>query len=159
MATRGIEGVETRMIGREAEFDRLKLAYTSLLGEGGVQVVTVVGEAGVGKSRLIYEFENWVEVRPEQVYYFKGRATANRRTVALGLFRDLFAFRFGILESDAAAVALDKFRDGIMTARGLDGERLSEAQADIIGHWLGFDFSDSTAVANLLGSPQFGATA
>jgi predicted ATPase/class 3 adenylate cyclase len=159
MATRGIEGVETRMIGREAEFGRLKAAFTSLIGEGATQVVTVIGEAGVGKSRLVYEFENWVEVRPERVYYFKGRATANRRTVALGLFRDLFAFRFGILESDAAAVALDKFRDGIMTARGPDGERLSEAQADIIGHWLGFDFSDSPSVANLLGSPQFGATA
>lgn len=159
MATRGIEGVETRMIGREVEFDRLKAAYTSLIGEGGTQVVTVVGEAGVGKSRLIYEFENWVEVQPERVYYYKGRATANRRTVALGLFRDLFAFRFGILESDATAVALDKFRDGIMTAYGPDDERLSEGQADIIGHWLGFDFSYSPSVANLLGSPQFGATA
>ena len=159
MATRGVEGVETRMIGREAEFDCLKAAFTSLMGEGGTQVVTVIGEAGVGKSRLVYEFENWVEMRPERVYYFKGRATANRRTVALGLFRDLFAFRFGILESDAAAVALDKFRDGIMAARGPDSERLSEAQADIIGHWLGFDFSDSPSVANLLGSPQFGATA
>jgi class 3 adenylate cyclase/tetratricopeptide (TPR) repeat protein len=159
MATRGVEGVETRMIGREAEFDRLKAAYASLIGEGGTQVVTIIGEAGVGKSRLVYEFENWVEVRPERVYYFKGRATANRRAVALGLFRDLFVFRFGILESDAAAVALEKFRNGIMTARGPGGERLSEAQADIIGHWLGFDFSDSPSVANLLGSPQFDATA
>jgi class 3 adenylate cyclase/tetratricopeptide (TPR) repeat protein len=159
MVTRGVEGVETRMIGREAEFDRLKAAYTLLLSEGGTQVVTIIGEAGVGKSRLVYEFENWVEVRPERVYYFKGRATANRRSVALGLFRDLFVFRFGILESDTAAVALDKFRAGIMTARGPYSEQLSEAQADIIGHWLGFDFSDSPSVANLLGSPQFGATA
>lgn len=159
MITRGIEGVETRMIGREAEFGRLKAAYTSLMGEEGTQVVTIIGEAGVGKSRLVYEFENWVEVRPERVYYYKGRATANRRTVALGLFRDLFALRFGILESDAASVALGKFRDGIMAARGPDGERMSEAQADIIGHWLGFDFSDSPSVVNLLGSPQFGATA
>jgi tetratricopeptide (TPR) repeat protein len=79
--------------------------------------------------------------------------------VALGLFRDLFVFRFGILESDTAAVAMDKFRGGVMAARGPDGMQLSEAQADIIGHWLGFDFSDSASVANLLGSPQFGATA
>lgn len=30
-------------------------------------MVTIVGVAGVGKSRLLYEFDNWIELRPELV--------------------------------------------------------------------------------------------
>ena len=63
--TRGIEGVETRMIGRDAELARLQEAFTSLYAERRLAIVTVVAEAGVGKSRLLYEFDNWTETRPE----------------------------------------------------------------------------------------------
>lgn len=145
MATRGVEGVETRMIGREAELLALQSAHTDAIESSETRVALIVGEAGVGKSRLLYEFDNWLELRPESVYYFKGRGTPNMQSVTHGLFRDLFAFRFGILDSDSTAVALDKFR------QGMDGI-LEPEQADVVGHWLGFDFSASEAVALLPGS-------
>ena len=50
-ATRGL----TRFIGRDAELERLQSAWTrTAAGQG--QLVAVVGEPGVGKSRLFYEF-------------------------------------------------------------------------------------------------------
>ena len=150
--TRGVEGVETRMIGRDAELLTLQDAYADAIEAGETRVVTVVGEAGVGKSRLLYEFDNWLELRPEMVTYFKGRATPNLQNVSLSLIRDLFAFRFNILDGDSAAMALEKFRAGM-------AGYLEPAQADVIGHWLGFDFSASEAVRLLLGSPDFGPTA
>jgi len=152
MATRGVEGIETRMVGRDVELLALQSAFRDAVEEAEARVVTVVGEAGVGKSRLLYEFDNWVELRPERIYYFKGRATPGLQNVAYGIFRDLFAFRFDIRESDSTQEALDKFR------RGVQGV-LEPDQADVLGHWLGFDFEGSAAVQPLLGSPDFGTIA
>jgi len=152
MATRGVEGIETRMIGREVELSALQAAYRDVMARGEARVVTVIGEAGVGKSRLLYEFENWLELRPETVLFFKGRATPNMQNVPYSLFRDLFANRFEIFDSDSAAVALEKFR------RGMDGT-LAADLADVVGHWLGFDFSSSAAVQQLLGGAGLSETA
>ena len=149
--TRGVEGVETRMVGREAELLALQAAYNDVLA-GQPRLLTVVGEAGVGKSRLLYEFDNWLELRPERIRYFKGRATPNLQHVPFGLFRDLFAFRCQILDSDSTAVALEKFRAGV-------GGVLEAEQADVVGHWLGFDFSASEAVRRLRGSGDFSTVA
>ena len=139
MATRGVEGIETRMVGREAELRVLQTAYAEAMGTAQTRVATIIGEAGVGKSRLLYEFENWLELRPETILYFRGRATPNTQNVPYSLFRDLFAFRFDIMESDTTAVALDKFRRGMAGA-------LEPDLADVVGHWLGFDFSSSPAL-------------
>ncbi len=152
LATRGVEGIETKMIGRDAELDTLKNAYLDAMESAETRVAIIIGEAGVGKSRLLYEFDNWVELRPETIWYFKGRATPNTQNVPYALFRDLFANRFDILESDAIAVALDKFRGGMAGA-------LTPEQADVVGHWLGFDFSSSEAVQRLLGDAGLMATA
>mgnify|MGYP003372027412 FL=1 len=161
--SRGVEGVETRMIGRDAELAALQAAFGEAVAEARPRVLTIVGEAGVGKSRLLYEFDNWVDLRPELVRYFKGRATPALQGVPFSLWRDVFAFRFDILDSDSPAVALSKFRHGFVTTRraGLDavGMELLANQADIVGHWLGFDFSASPAVARLAGSPDFVALA
>ena len=106
----------------------------------------------MGKSRLLYEFDDWLELRPEQIFFFKGRGTLNTRNVPYSLFRDLFANRFDILESDSIAVALDKFRGGMAGVLEAD-------LADVIGHWLGFDFSSSEAVQRLLGGSGLMETA
>src|SRR3954469_11780565 len=49
---RGIKGLRTELIGREAELDKIRDAYGRLVQNCG-GVVSVLGEAGVGKSRLI----------------------------------------------------------------------------------------------------------
>ena len=148
LPTRGVEGIETHMVGRESELLALQGAYHDVLESSEARVVTIVGEAGVGKSRLLYEFDNWIELRPEMVYYFKGRATPARQRVPFSLFRDLFAYRFEILESDSTPTALDKFRRSMASILEVD-------RADLVGHWVGFDFSTSKAVAQLLDSEEF----
>ncbi len=152
LGTRGVEGIETRMIGRDAELLALENAYVAAAEGSETQIALIIGEAGVGKSRLLYEFENWLELRPEQIRYFKGRSTPNTQHVPLSLFRDLFAFRFDIRDNDSATVALEKFRAGV---EGI----LEPERADIVGHWLGFDFSASPAVVGLLNSTEFGTVA
>ncbi|MBN1873917.1 MAG: tetratricopeptide repeat protein [Anaerolineae bacterium] len=150
MSTRGVEGIETSMVGRDVELRVLQDAYRAVVEQVATQVVTVVGDAGVGKSRLLYEFENWLTFLPEQVYYLKGRATPEMQSSPYSIIRDMFAYRFAIRESDNATTVLEKFREG------MDGY-LDVEQADLVGHLIGFDFrqAGSRSVRNLLGSVSF----
>lgn len=136
--TRGIEGIETMTVGRQAEFARLQAAYESAAA-GSPQLVVVVGEAGVGKSRLLFELESWIELRPEGVWLLQGRALPMRHGVALGLLRDVLARRFGVLDSDAPTELAAKLRAGFAGA-------LSSVEADVVGHWLGFDVRSPESV-------------
>jgi predicted ATPase/class 3 adenylate cyclase len=145
---REVEGVETRMVGRQAELERLQEAYHRVVTGGGLQAVTVVGEAGVGKSRLLYELENWVDLLPARIHLFKGRASPERQGMPYGLIRDLLSFRFEIQDSDGAGVVREKLEAGMAEALGPGAG--SDAKAHFIGRLLGFDFGDSPDVGEAL---------
>ena len=148
MLTRGVAGIETRMIGRDAELLMLQNMFCDAIEDAEVRVVTVVGEAGVGKSRLLYEFEKWIELLPEDVWRFEGRATPETEARPYGLIRRMFAHRFEILDSDSAAEVREKFRAGMAAS-------LNPDQADLVGQLLGLDFSGSPSVQARLGSESF----
>src|SRR6266571_3727637 len=69
----------TRFVGRDAELEQLRRAQ-QLAGTGHGQVAAIVGEAGVGKSRLVYEFTHshrlhgWLVLEAASVSY--GKATS-----------------------------------------------------------------------------------
>ena len=142
--TRGIEGVETRMIGREVELEKLQAAFKGLLSERKPVFVTVVAEAGVGKSRLLYEFQNWAELRPERYLFFQGRAFAKSQVQPYALIRDVFAWRLQIGEGEAIASARAKLEQEIVPLFvGSDGEEVALSHAHLLGHLIGLDFSES----------------
>jgi class 3 adenylate cyclase/tetratricopeptide (TPR) repeat protein len=69
----------TRFVGRDAELEQLRRAQ-QFAGDGRGQVAAIVGEAGVGKSRLVYEFTHshrlrgWLTLESASVSY--GKATS-----------------------------------------------------------------------------------
>ncbi|MGD9317552.1 MAG: adenylate/guanylate cyclase domain-containing protein, partial [Anaerolineae bacterium] len=147
--TRGVEGIETPMVGRENELSRLQDALHTVVEEGACQVVTVVGEAGVGKSRLLHEFDAWCEAQPARLTLFKGRVGQEMQNLPYALLRDLFSRGFEIRQSDPAAVARDKLVNG--WAAGFEeaepeAEGKAEMKAHIVGQVLGFDFTASPHV-------------
>ena len=146
--TRGVEGVETQMIGREAELKTLQNAFLDALEEQETQVVTIVSEAGLGKSRLLYEFTNWAELRPEKYWVFRGRATSEMTNRPYALLRDLLSYRFGILDNDTPVVVRQKLEQGIAQQIGENQE-----MAHLIGHLAGYDMSDCAHVRGLQGDP------
>jgi class 3 adenylate cyclase/predicted ATPase len=151
MGRRGVEGVETRVVGREAELNQLKGAFDQVVQDRQLRMLTVVGEAGIGKSRLIAEFEEWLELLPRQVYYFKGRAHPSMQTSPYSLVRDLFALRFQIHDSDTPPTVRQKLERGYAQAfppaldreEGQGSQRTAEKAAHFLGHLLGFEFGSS----------------
>ena len=146
LSAQGVEGVETKMIGREIELRLLQEAFTLTMEDGETQVVTVVGEAGVGKSRLLFEFRTWTDLLEQTVWVFQARATQPSMLQPYSLTRDLFSFRFQIMESDPLSVVHQKFVDGV---EGFLGKG-SESKAHFIGQLVGFDFSSKPAVETAL---------
>lgn len=148
--TRGVEGIETRMVGRDAELRHLQDAHHTLFEDAEMQVVTVVGEAGLGKSRLLYEFQQWAELQPEDFRFFQARASQQMQSLPHFLIRDLFAFRFQIAESDPPEVVRRKFETGIVEFMG-EG---SEQKAHFIGYLVGYPFSNSPYLRGILDDPR-----
>ena len=145
LGRRGVEGVTTRMVGREAELQIIQSAFEQSVLDRRVNVVTVKGDAGLGKSRLIYEFEAWLDTHPEDFYLFKGRADEETASLPYSLIRDVFSNRFHILDSDSQLDARVKLVEGMASLAGPDiGE-----QAAFIGELLGFNFADSLYVRGI----------
>ncbi len=150
--TRGIEGVETRMIGRDDSLARLKIAFEEALIDGTLTVATVTGDAGIGKSRLLYEFNAWAEIQKVSWWVFKGRASQSMQNTPYALLRDIFSTRFEIQDSDPLNIAHQKLENGF--AEFLPDVLDWREKAHVIGHLIGLDFSDSPHLRGLLNDPR-----
>lgn len=135
---RFVEGIETRLIGRRAELEQLQKAYFNAIEESETQMVTLIGEPGLGKSRLLYEFATWTDLRPEMYFIFRGRGTSALTKQPYALWRDLLSFRFEIQDSDSAALVNAKLTQGVAKLIGPDDEL-----SYLIGRLAGFESEES----------------
>src|SRR5712691_7705644 len=107
-AARGL----TRFVGRQAEFEALRQALERA-GTSRGQVVAVIGEPGVGKSRLVYEFirshhtHDWLVLESSSVSY--GKATAYLPV------RDLLKDYFQIDDRDDGRKVREKLTGKLLT--------------------------------------------
>ncbi len=150
LGARGVEGVETSLVGRTAELTQLQESFQAALRNTETHALTVVGEAGLGKSRLLYEFTIWLDLLPNAVNYLKGRATHHTEFAPYALLRDVFTFRFDIRESDSASVVRKKFEQGLAPFFATPTDPTAHLmRAHFIGQMLGFNFADSPHLAGL----------
>jgi serine/threonine protein kinase/predicted ATPase len=148
LLTRGVEGVETRMVGRQAELSRMRDALQTVNEDRELEAITIIGDAGLGKSRLLYEFSSEVELLGEPLQVFNGRASQRTRGLPFALVRDVFSLRFGINDSDPAEAARAKFERGMLDVFG--GEPDALMRAHFVGHLAGLDFSASPHLAGII---------
>jgi class 3 adenylate cyclase len=150
--TRGFENVLTPLIGRETELKRVQEVYFNAIEESESQTVTLIGEAGVGKSRLLEEFEFWLGEEGSEIFLMKGRCSPATQAVPYALLRDIFSRSFTIHEDDKVDDVYQKLEKGIGKSLGKDGH--SQARAHFIGQLLGFDFIDSPYLQGVIEDAQ-----
>ncbi len=86
-ATRGVMGVTRIFLGHDTELAQLRARLTAFLEDRQGQLITVRGEAGMGKSRLVAEWLSVVD--PDQVQIWQGRGLPYVQGVGYGIFRSL----------------------------------------------------------------------
>ncbi len=155
-ANRGIEGVVTRMVGRELEFEKLQDACKRLIGQpAGVQLLMVVADAGLGKSRLLHEFRNWVQAQAWPTALFQARALPQTRSQPYGLLRDILGRWLELDESEGPDAARHRLEQAMARLFAADeGQDLAQAHAHVLGHLVGLDHADSQHVRGILEDPR-----
>ncbi|MCU0499046.1 MAG: protein kinase [Anaerolineae bacterium] len=146
---RGIEGVETAFVGRQIELQQLQKAYLNAVEDSETQSIMLIGDAGIGKSRLLFEFRKWADLRAEAVWMFRARATTTMTQRPYALLRELLSFRFEILDNDTTEIVRTKLEKGMARLIGPDSEMVA-----FIGHMAGFDFQENPHIKGLLDDPQ-----
>jgi len=155
LGSRGIEGIATTMIGRGAELEALQDAFKRLFIDRNLAAITVVADAGIGKSRLLYEFAAWSDARPESFFLFRGHATPQTQGQPFGLLRDIIAWRLQIADDDSIETARRKIEQFIVPLfLDDDGPDLSEGHAHLLGHLIGIEWHDSRHVRGILDDPK-----
>lgn len=111
-------GMEARLVGRDEELAVLTQTFHRVQTDSRPALVTVIGPAGVGKSRLIAELERYVEPLPEIAYWRRGRCLAYGNT-SYSAFADAIKAQCEIFDDDSAEVAAGKAE---VAARELFGD-------------------------------------
>ena len=97
-----VEGLEAPFVGRDRELRMLKDLFHSTVDHRTPQLVTVSGVAGVGKSRLSWEFEKYVDGLAEGVWWHRGRCLSYGEGVTYWALADMMRMRVGSVEGEAA---------------------------------------------------------
>jgi class 3 adenylate cyclase len=106
-----IDGLEAPMVGRDAELRLKKELFHASAQRGTPRLVVVSGPAGVGKSRLGWEFEKYVDGLAETVWWHRGRCLSYGEGIAYWALAEMVRQRFGIAEEDSLDVAAAKLAE------------------------------------------------
>jgi class 3 adenylate cyclase/tetratricopeptide (TPR) repeat protein len=100
-------------VGRTHELAFLKALYVRGVREGSAQLVTVAGEPGIGKSRLVREFRAFVDWQPDRAHWRQGRCLPYGEGITFWALGEIVKSQAGILESDGPHEASDKLAAAI----------------------------------------------
>jgi predicted ATPase/class 3 adenylate cyclase len=104
------EGLESPFVGRERELKIVKDLFHTAVEEHKAQLVQVVGIAGIGKSRLAWEFFKYLDGLQQLFLWHRGRSLAYGEGVTYWALAEMVRGRAGIVENEDRATALQKLR-------------------------------------------------
>lgn len=152
---RGIEGLRARMVGRERAFGDLREVAEEWLGGQG-QMVSIIGEAGIGKSRLVSELKTYLGSRIDSVAgdnkpaWLEGRCVSIGQPISYWPFLDILRQHFGLSEQDKEPEIAQKVTEGV---NDLFPER-GEEFLPYLGHLLSIRFGNELDERLRLSTPE-----
>jgi class 3 adenylate cyclase/tetratricopeptide (TPR) repeat protein len=144
-----IARASTPLIGREDESELLNSIFSRVVREDRPHLVTVMGQAGVGKSRLLRELATQVGAHPEQPLMRVGHCPAYGTGLAYWALGEVIRSQFEIVDTDDSELAWRKLSGGVA---GLVSEEVTEEPperiAALLARPLGIEVPEQVA-ANL----------
>ena len=108
-----VDGLEAPLIGRDAELRTVKELFHAAAERKVPRLVLVSGPAGVGKSRLGWEFEKYADGLAGEVWWHRGRCLSYGEGVAFWALAEIVRQRLGIAEEDPGEVAAGGLAEGL----------------------------------------------
>jgi len=104
-------GLEAPFVGREGEIRLIKDLFHAASDERKARLVSIIGIAGIGKTRLSAEFERYIDGLVGDVYWHRGRCLAYGDGIAYWALAEMVRMRAGIAEQEAAQAAATKLHE------------------------------------------------
>jgi class 3 adenylate cyclase/tetratricopeptide (TPR) repeat protein len=108
-----VDGLEAPLTGRDAELRTVKELFHAAAERRVPRLVVVSGPAGVGKSRLGWEFEKYIDGLAATVLWHRGRCLSYGEGVAFWALAEIVRQRFGIADDDRVESAAVKLSEGV----------------------------------------------
>jgi class 3 adenylate cyclase/tetratricopeptide (TPR) repeat protein len=121
---RGLEshGLAAALVGRQPELERIEACLENLQMSGAGGIVGILGEAGLGKSRLVAEAKAFAAQRPGGLW-LEGQTLSFGQTISYWPFQQILRGWAGISEDDETEAAWSKLERRV---RALFGDETSE---------------------------------
>jgi predicted ATPase/class 3 adenylate cyclase len=116
-------GIEPPFVGRDRELRHVKELFHATSDERRAHLVSVIGIAGIGKSRLGWEFFKYMDGLQEGVWWHRGRCLAYGEGVVFWALAEMVRMRAGITEGEELASAASKLRASVGQFVSDDEER------------------------------------
>ncbi|MGZ6295296.1 MAG: ATP-binding protein, partial [Candidatus Limnocylindrales bacterium] len=102
------DALEAPFVGRDDELRLLKDLFHATTREGRSRLVSVIGPAGIGKTRLAWEFLKYIDGLVETIWWHEGRSPAYGEGVTFWALGEMVRRRAGLLETDDEATTRAK---------------------------------------------------
>ena len=146
------EGLEPPFVGRDRELRLVKDLYHASAEQGRSHLVSVVGTAGIGKSRLTWEFYKYLDGITDLCYWHRGRCLSYGEGVTYWALAEMARERFRIAEGEEVDAAREKLHAGLAEhvaddeerqwieprlahLLGLEDDRQAREKEDLFGAW------------------------
>lgn len=139
VSMRGIEGLFAPMIGREEEYSRITHMVDQLASKKVGGVILVVGEGGMGKSRLTSEVKSAISL--DQLMVIEGQSLTYRKSIAYWIFQDMLRNYLGISPDSSSSFVQKKLVETVLKVLGEGGR----SKLPYLEHLFSLQPSDQTA--------------
>ncbi|HXI46763.1 MAG TPA: adenylate/guanylate cyclase domain-containing protein, partial [Candidatus Acidoferrales bacterium] len=127
VAERGGRGrsdrLEAPFVGRDDEFRLLKELVHSTGKDRRSRIISITGVAGVGKSRLGWELNKYLDGIAERVFWHAGRSPAYGEGIAFWALGEMVRSRAGLVENDDEATTRTKIAETVARWVPIEAER------------------------------------
>jgi predicted ATPase/class 3 adenylate cyclase len=131
------EGLEAPFVGRDRELRLIKDLFHRSFDDETAHLVSIIGIAGIGKSRLAWEFFKYVDGIEQTTYWHRGRCLSYGEGVTYWALADMVRMRCRIAEDEAPASALEKLQ-AVLVEHVLDEEERRFVEPRV-AHLLGLE--------------------